>query len=142
MTFMVSNGKIILKVSATFKIHKHSHKNTITLSLKRKLVSSPSKQGQTCFISFFQHESAYGIEKIRLKNSPEKAKSLKLSTLFRKGAVRPRQSNHLLRVSKAGTLETKAMLVDMEKHRHPHPLGNFGGGSAINKGVKRKGDSK
>lgn len=87
MTFMVSNGKIRLKVPTTFKIHHHSHKNTITLSLKGKLISSPSKQGQTCFISLFQYVSAYGIGKIHLKNSPEKAKSLKLSTLFRKGAV-------------------------------------------------------
>lgn len=67
MTFMVSNGKIRLKVPTTFKIHNHSHKNTITLSLKGKLISSPSKQGQTCFISLFQYVSAYGIGKIHLK---------------------------------------------------------------------------
>lgn len=39
--FMVSN--------TTFKIR--SHKNTVTLSLKGKLVSCPSKQSQAYFLS-------------------------------------------------------------------------------------------
>lgn len=42
-------GKLHLKLQELLKIHKHSHKTPITLSLQGKLTSCSSKQGQIHF---------------------------------------------------------------------------------------------
>lgn len=122
--FTMSNRKIVLKVPAAFKIHTHSHKNTLTWSSKGKSVSCPSKQGQTTSY-LFQYESAYRIGRYMqrfLLRRPSLSTCLFFLIEVQCDQGRNQTPSAILQ---AGTLQTKEMLVDMEKHRQPHSLKEF-----------------
>lgn len=96
-TLMIT-GKPYLKFRELSKPHKPRHKNPVILSLKGKLVSCSSKQGQTCFY-FSAWICLLRVRKQHLNDFPEKAKSLNLFTLFREGILWLQQRATTLRCS-------------------------------------------